>query len=81
VHIRLLCYITSSNCTSINDRYAPAYIGFTLESGYDQTPAFLDAEEIEEVIDTLTEHMTDLSQNDSDAYLEYFESDDGESFS
>jgi hypothetical protein len=44
-------------------------------------PALLDAEEIEEVIDTLTESRVALSQNDIDAYLESFESDDDESCS
>jgi hypothetical protein len=43
--------------------------------------ALLDAEEIEEMIDTLTKHIAALSQNDIDAYLESFESDDDESCS
>jgi hypothetical protein len=49
--------------------------------GGDPTPAPLNAEEIEEVIDTLTEYLAALSQNDIDAYLESFESDDDESYS
>jgi hypothetical protein len=44
-------------------------------------PALFDAEEIEEVIDTLTERLAALSQNDIDAYLESFESDVDESCS
>jgi hypothetical protein len=44
-------------------------------------PAPLNAEEIEEVIDILTERLAALSQNDIDAYLESFESDDDESCS
>jgi hypothetical protein len=47
----------------------------------DPPPAHLDAEDIEEVIDTLTERLAALSQNDSDAYLQSFESDDDESCS
>jgi hypothetical protein len=49
------------------------------ESGDDPPPSLLDAEENEEVIDTLTECLAALSQNDIGAYLEYFESDDYES--
>jgi hypothetical protein len=49
------------------------------ESGDDPPPALLHAEEIEEVIDTLTERIAALSQNDIGAYLESFESDDDES--
>jgi hypothetical protein len=49
------------------------------ESGDSPPPAHLDADEIEEVIDTLTERLAALSQHDIDAYLEYFESDDDES--
>jgi hypothetical protein len=45
------------------------------ESGDDPAAALVDTEEIEEVIDNLTERRAALSQNDSDAYLEYFESD------
>jgi hypothetical protein len=41
----------------------------------------VNAEEIEEVIDTLTERLAALSQNDIDAYLESFRSDDDASCS
>jgi hypothetical protein len=44
-------------------------------------PAPINVEAIEEVIDTLTERLVTLSQNDIDTYLESFESDDDESYS
>jgi hypothetical protein len=51
------------------------------KSGDDPPPVLHDAEDNEEVIDNLTELLAALSQNDSDAYLESFESDDDESCS
>jgi hypothetical protein len=49
------------------------------ESGDYHHPDIINDEEIEEVIDTLTDCLAALSQNNRDAYLESFESDDDES--
>jgi hypothetical protein len=51
------------------------------EELHDEEPYESDAEGIEEVIDTLTECLAALPQNDIDAYLESFESDNDESCS